>query len=75
VLVEAGQKKNFLAQAAPRAGDDVGDDFFVGVPEMRLAVHVINRRGDVKPFAHCRTASVAHKRGDGNLACGERTSW
>ena len=52
VFVEAGQKKNFLSQAAPCAGDDIGDDFFVGVAEVRLAVHIINRRGDVKPFAH-----------------------
>jgi hypothetical protein len=29
--------------------------------EMRLAVDVINRGGDVKPFAHYRTASLAHK--------------
>jgi hypothetical protein len=31
------------------------------VAEMRLAVDVINGRGDVKPFAHYRTASLAHK--------------
>src|ERR1039458_7519168 len=48
VLVEAGQKKNLLAQAAPRAGDDVGDDFFVGMAEMRLAVHIIKSRAGVK---------------------------
>jgi hypothetical protein len=33
--------------------------------EVRLAVHVVNRRGDVKPFAHYRIASVADKCGDG----------
>ena len=52
MLVEAGQEKYFLAETAPRAGDDVGDDLLIGVAEMRLAIHVINRRGDVKPFAH-----------------------
>ena len=51
-FVEAGQEKNFLAQTAPRPRDNVGDDLLVGMAEMRLAVHVINRGGDVKPFAH-----------------------
>jgi hypothetical protein len=67
VLIEAGQKKNFLSQAAVRSRDHVRDDLFVGVAEMRLAVDVINRGGDVKPFAHYRTASLADKRGNGNL--------
>ncbi len=61
VFIEAGQKKNFLSQAAPRARDDIRDDFLVSVAEMRLAVDVINRGGDVKPFAHYRTRSLAHK--------------
>ena len=64
VLVEAGQEKNLLAQAAPRPRDDVGDDLLVGMAEMRLAVDVINRGGDVKPFAH-RAGSVADKVGVG----------
>jgi hypothetical protein len=34
--------------------------------EMRLAVDVINRGGDVKPFVH-RAGSVADKDGDGKL--------
>jgi hypothetical protein len=29
--------------------------------EVRLAVDVINRRGDVKPFAHCRAVIVTRK--------------
>jgi hypothetical protein len=37
--------------------------------EMRLAVDVINGGGDVKPFAHSRTASLADKWSIGNLAC------
>ena len=52
VLIQAGQEENLLPQAAPRPRDHVGDDFFVGVAEMRLAVDVINRGGDVKPFVH-----------------------
>ena len=54
VFIEAGQKKNLLAQAAASAGDDVRDDFLVGVAEVRLAVHVINRGRQVKAFAHAR---------------------
>ena len=52
VFVEAGQEKSFLTEAAARPRDDIGDDFLVGVAEMRLAVDVINRGGDVKPFVH-----------------------
>ena len=52
VLVQTGQKENFLTKAPPRPRDDVGNDLLVGVAEMRLAVDVINRGGDVKPFAH-----------------------
>ncbi len=60
VFVEAGQEKNFLTQAAPCARDDVGNDLLISMAEVRLPVDVINRGGDVKPFAH-RTHSVAHK--------------
>ena len=74
VLVEAGQEKNFLSQAAPRPRDDVGNDLLIGMAEVRLAVDVINRGGDVKPFAHYRTRSLADKRGKGNLACSANAS-
>ena len=59
VLVEAGQKKNLLPEAAPGAGDDVGDDLLVGVAEVRLAVDVINRRGDVKTLGSISNYSEA----------------
>jgi hypothetical protein len=39
------------SNSKPGPLDGVGDDFFVGMAEVRLAVDVINRRGDVKPFA------------------------
>src|SRR5271154_2461825 len=74
MLIKAGQKKNFLSEAAPRSRDDVGHDFLVGVAEMRLAVDVINRSGDVKPFAHCRMSSLKHRRRKGNLACSAKVS-
>ena len=52
VLVKPGEVKNLLAQGAVRAGDHIGDDFFVGVPQVGRAVRVVNRRGDVKAFTH-----------------------
>src|SRR5450756_1353970 len=52
VLVKAGEKKHFLAQAAACAGDDIGNDFLVGMAEVRLPIDVIDRRRDVKPFIH-----------------------
>jgi len=52
------------------ARDDVGNDLLVGMAEMRLAVDVINRGGDVKPFAHYQTRSVADNRGDGKRESG-----
>ena len=65
VFVQAGQGKNLLAQTAPRPRDHVSDDHFVSMAQMRLAVHVINRGGDVKPFVHQKN-SVTHKSGIGN---------
>jgi hypothetical protein len=67
VFIEAGEKKNFLTEAASRPRDDVGDDFFVGMAEVWLAIDVINRGGDVKPFAHVEN-SVRDKCGIGNPA-------
>jgi hypothetical protein len=40
-----------------RARDHVGDDFFVGVPDVRLTVDVVDRGCDIKPFAHYCTYS------------------
>jgi len=52
VLVQAGQEIGVRPQAAPRPGDNVGDDLLVSVAQVRPAVHVINRRCNVKPLAH-----------------------
>jgi len=67
VLIHASQKKNIVAQAALGPGDDIGYDLFVGVAEMRLAVDVVNRCCDVKPFAHA-LPNLADSRRVGN--CG-----
>src|SRR5262245_7772910 len=55
MFVQPGQKKNLLTEAAARAHDDVRDDFFIGMAEMRLPVHVVNRSRDVKHLAHPAT--------------------
>src|SRR5207302_638240 len=52
MLVQPGQEKGFLPKTASRARNDVGYDLFVRVPQVRLAVDVINRGGQVKALAH-----------------------
>ncbi len=46
VFVGAGQKEDIVAEPAMVAGQDVGGDRGVGVPEVRVGVDVIDRRGD-----------------------------
>ena len=47
VLVGAGEEEHVLAALAHVAREHVGGDRRVGVPEVGLAVHVVDRRGDV----------------------------
>ena len=54
VFVEAGQKKHRLTEASAGAGYHVGENFFVGMAEVRLAIGVVDRGGQVKTFAHLR---------------------
>jgi len=51
VLVGAGQEEHILAVQPLEARQDVGGDDVVGVADMRLAVGVEDRRGDVEFFA------------------------
>src|SRR6266498_820345 len=55
VLIQAGQKKNFLVQAAMSAGHDVGQNLLVSMAQMRLAIDVVNGGGDKKRFTHAPT--------------------
>ena len=55
VLVGAGEEEDVVALLAMEAGEDVGGDRRVGVTQMRLAVDVVDRGGDV--VAH-RQASL-----------------
>jgi len=48
VFIEAGEVKCLPAKATLRPRDDVGDYLFLGMPKVRLAIHVINGGGDVK---------------------------
>ena len=47
VLVRAGEEEDVLATLAHVPREHVGGDGRVGVPEMGLAVHVVDRRGHV----------------------------
>jgi len=52
VLVQPGQKKRLLPQAAARPHDHVRDDLLVRMTEMRVPVDVIDCCRDVKTLAH-----------------------
>ena len=67
VLIEAGEKKRLFAQATARPRDHVCDDLLVCMPEMRLAVHIIDGRGDVELFTQGRQV-VAKGRATGKAA-------
>ena len=54
VLIDAGEKENLLAFQPMITRDDVGQHLFVGVPDVRRRVGVIDRRGDVEGLAHAR---------------------
>ena len=52
VLVGAGQEEHLVAVQPLEARHHVGRDRGVGVADMRGAVHVVDRRGDVEALAH-----------------------
>ena len=54
VLVGAGQKEDILAALTVMTREDVGHDRGIRMPDMRVCVHVVDRRGDVE-------AIVAHE--------------
>ena len=47
VLVGAGEEEHVMAVEPHEAGDGIGGDRFVGVADMRRAVRIGNRGGDV----------------------------
>ena len=59
VLVRAGEEPDVVAHPPPVAGDDVGDDVLVHVPDVRVVVDVVDGGGDVE---------LAHRKGDGIVA-------
>ena len=56
MFIEAGEEEDLLSQTASRPRDDVSRDFLVSMAEMRLAIDIINRGGDEKPFAHAKSS-------------------
>ena len=64
VLIEAGEEEYVFTHTAPGARDHVADDLLVGMPEVRLAVDVVDGGGDVVTLAHLR-GTVAQ--GGGNV--------
>ena len=63
VLVGAGEEEDVLAALAVVAREHVGGDRRVGVAEMRLGVHVVDRGGDVE--AHGRLSLFGPTRAAG----------
>src|ERR1044071_8195468 len=52
VFIQTRQKEYFLAQAAARARNNIGDHFFISMAKMGMAVDVIDGGGDIETFAH-----------------------
>ncbi len=52
VLVDSGEKENLLAFQPVKTRDDIGQHLLVGVADMRRAVGVIDRGGEVERFRH-----------------------
>src|ERR1700719_2125542 len=46
VLIDPSQKKRWPAKGPMISGDDVGQDLLVGVPDVRIAIRVINSGGN-----------------------------
>jgi len=76
VLVQAGEEKDRFAQAASGAGDHIGDDLFVGMAQMGLAIDVINGGSHIKTFAHLRdNVGQAGKLGNWQLGGAGMKCW
>ena len=46
MLINPGQKERWSVKGPMIAGNDVGQDLFVGVPDVRIAIRVINSGGN-----------------------------
>ena len=60
MLIQAGQVKDLLAKTPARARDHVGDHLLVSMPEMRLAIDVIDGCRDVELLAQGRQVVAEH---------------
>ena len=54
MLIEAREEVNIVAEHAVVTCQDVGEDLFVGVTDVRVAIRIIDGSGDVEGTRHCR---------------------
>ena len=54
MLIDTGQKENFLSLEPVIARDHISQHLFVSMTDMRRRIRVIDRRGDVESFRHAR---------------------
>src|SRR5215210_878418 len=74
VLVGSGQEEDLIAALAVVSGQDVGGDRRVGVPQMGLAVDVVDRRGDIEAHGRLSIAygARAQTKAAGGFTAGRR---
>ena len=53
MLIEAREEVDIVAEHAVVTCQDVGEDLFVGVTEVRGAIRIIDGSGDVERTRHC----------------------
>ena len=53
MLIEAREEVNIVAEHAVVTCQDVGEDLFVGVTDVRVAIRIIDGSGDVEGTRHC----------------------
>ena len=57
MFVGPGLEPDVAAQLALEAGDDIGGNRFIGMADVRLAVGIADRGGDIERFGHGRGLS------------------
>ena len=54
VLIHTGEEEDFLSLEPVIAGEDVGEHLFVGMPDVRRAVSVVDGGGDEEGGLHIK---------------------
>ena len=63
MLIRAGQEKHLMPLQAPPARQHIRRHRGIGMADMRLVIHIINRRCDVARFCHVSCLDVARSSG------------